>query len=110
MHGQAVADTDHGGNVPVNWRGFGVIFLLMCALFVLRRPDALLNPQFWAEDGNVLFQNQLIHGGWSLAIQPYRGYFILDSRLAAAFATLFPIGWAPLIYNLFSIVIEGLAC
>src|SRR4051812_32270067 len=74
-----------GADISIHWRRFVVTFLLICVVFILRRPDAVLNPQFWAEDGRLLFQSQMIHGGWSLALQPYRGYLIMETRLSAAF-------------------------
>lgn len=112
MQGDETHDTAPSAavQIPFHWGGFATLFVSICFLFILRRPDALLNPQFWAEDGKLLFQSQLIHGGLALAIQPYRGYFIMGTRLAAAFAGCFPIKFAPLIYNLAAIVIEGLAC
>src|ERR1035441_588482 len=54
---------------PFCWSRFVALFLFVCALFVLRRPDALLHPQFWAEDGTLLFQSQLIHGACSSDVQ-----------------------------------------
>ena len=92
-----------------NWH-FAALFLIICALFVLRRPDSVTNPQFWAEDGLVLFQGQLLHGGMAWIFEPYKGYLIVNTKLIAAFGALFPVLYAPLIYDVFAILIASLAC
>lgn len=89
---------------------FAALFIVLCALFVLRRPDSLTNPQFWAEDGHLLFQGQLLHGSAAWIFEPYRGYLIVNTKLVAAFAALFPVVDAPLIYNISAILIASLAC
>src|SRR3954469_13020568 len=47
-----------------------------------RRPDMVLNPQFWAEDGPVFFAQARIHGIAAL-VEPYAGYFHTVLRLVA---------------------------
>src|SRR5258707_11015955 len=84
----------------------GMIFLLL----VLRRPDAITNPQFWAEDGPVFFFGQISHTGLSALMVPYAGYLLGVPRLVAAFAALFPASSAPLIFNLFALAIAAFCC
>jgi len=93
-----------------SWTRFAALFLFLCVLFVLRKPDTLLNPQFWAEDGRLLFHDQLVEGGLAPVVHAYRGYLIVNTRLVAAFAALFPVVYAPLIYNLAAILIAALGC
>jgi len=89
---------------------FGLLFLFIAILFILRRPDAITNPQFWAEDAVLIFRDQFLQGGLTPIFEPYKGYFIVNTRLVGAFASLFPLLWEPLIYNLAAICIAALAC
>ena len=72
-----------------------------------RRPDALLNPQFVAEDGSVFFHDAYQLGLNSL-LMTYGGYFHTLLRLTALFAQFFPLGYAPLIMNLAGITVQVL--
>ncbi|HLK32661.1 MAG TPA: hypothetical protein VKT29_06195 [Terriglobales bacterium] len=86
---------------------FGIVVLAFAAVFVLRRPDCVMNPQFWAEDGSIIFRDQLVKG-WLAALSiPYRGYFPLLGRLVAGPASAFPIRFAPLIYNVCGVLIDS---
>ena len=87
-------------------------FLCFCvvlgALLVMRRPDAIFAAQFWAEDGNIIFFQQFYRQG-SL-FTPIEGYFLLLPRLVGMIADFFPVLWAPLIYNLFGVAIAAVCC
>lgn len=75
--------------------------VLIAAIAVSRRPDAILHPQFWAEDGQVFYHDAYTTGLpalWS----PLGGYFNTLSRLVAAFAVQFPLIAAPAIYAAFA--------
>jgi hypothetical protein len=65
-----------------------------------RRPDVFLNPQFWAEDGNLWYAQAFNDGILSALLTPEAGYFQTISRLVAAFSQIFPLEFAPLIFNL----------
>lgn len=71
-----------------------------------RRPDAILNPQFWAEDGKVWFADAYNHGAIYSFFTPVAGYYQTISRLVAVFAQIFPLGYAPLIFNLAAISVK----
>ncbi len=76
------------------------LLLLACLVYV-RRPEALNNPQFWAEDGGLLFQdNQDL--GLSAIFLP-KGYLLVAQRLLAAVAGFWGAALAPLIYHLFAL-------
>src|SRR5258708_13701706 len=77
---------------------------------MLRWPDAIANPQFWAEDGHVFFRDQIVYGFWGSLILPYHGYLNVIQRLVAALASLFPATYAPLILNLCAFIIWALCC
>jgi hypothetical protein len=92
-------------NRPVTLNGWqhAAIFLFACAVLVTRRPDAILDPQFWAEDGTIFF-SQAYNLGWFHALfHAYAGYFHAIPRLAASLALLAPLSIAPLVTNLIAI-------
>jgi hypothetical protein len=68
-------------------------------LLVLRRTDGVTNPQFWAEDGTVFFQENLKLGCWYTLHTFFRGFPYLGQRLVACVVTPFPIARMPLVYN-----------
>jgi len=68
----------------------------------LRRPDAILSPQFWAEDG-VIFFKQSLENGPSFFI-PHAGYLHLIPRIVAFFSSFASICIIPNIYNYFSVI------
>jgi hypothetical protein len=82
------------------------IILISCGLVVSRRPDALFNPQFFAEDGAVFYQDAYNGGCWKALKTPVVGYLDTISRLTAAAAMLFPIRAAPLVFNLVAIGVQ----
>lgn len=75
-------------------------------LIFSRRPDAILNPQFWAEDGKVWYADAYHHGLIYSLTSPVAGYYQTISRLVAVFAQIFPFAYAPLIFNLAAILIK----
>ncbi len=86
----------------------GVIFLLACAVIISRRPDAVLNAQFWGEDGHVFFADAYNFGWWHALFRTYAGYFHAFPRLGAALSLLTPLALAPLVLNLIAICAEVL--
>jgi hypothetical protein len=76
-----------------------LLLFAVAALLALRKPDALLNPQLWAEDGSVFLveQEQL---GAAAILQPYMGYLHLLPRLTAwSAAQILDPAWWPGWYN-----------
>lgn len=72
-------------------------------IIVSRRSDALLNPQFWAEDGKVWFADAYNYGIIYSFLTPVAGYYQTISRLVAVVTQIFPFAYAPLIFNLTAI-------
>ncbi len=74
-------------------------------ILVLRKPDSLQNPQFFAEDGTIFFigARQL---GLHAFITPYGGYLHLLPRLIAWAAAFFDPLRAPAIYNVAALVFD----
>jgi hypothetical protein len=80
---------------------FTVAFLIVFS----RRPDAILNAQFYAEDGKAWYLEAYLHGLHSL-LMPHTGYLQTLSRTAALIALLFPLSLAPLVMNLCAILVQ----
>src|SRR5437773_11818368 len=75
-------------------------------IVVSRRPDAVSNPQFWAEDGKFWYADAYNTGGIGIFLQPYYGYLHLVPRLTALVAQALPLRLGPLAFNVVAIVIE----
>ncbi len=83
-----------------------VIFLILW----LRRPDSLLNAQFWAEDGGVFFREQILFGFWGTLTRPYSGYLHVIPRIIAALMCQLPVRWVPLGFNAGTLLLESISC
>ena len=75
-----------------------IAFLLLFS----RRPDALLNAQFYAEDGKYWYADAYTFG-WRCLWMPLGGYLNTLSRLIGLLAQLLPLHWAPLAMNLIAL-------
>lgn len=85
----------------------GVMFALCVAALLLKSPDAFGNPQFWAEDGAVFFQQQQPAGGAAAWLQPYAGYLHVLPRLVAWLATFVPLAVVPAVYAYLSLAVNA---
>ena len=89
------------------WLVILVASLVACVLIFLRRPDALLNPQFCAEDGTYYYSQAYNLGGLRALLLPVAGYLLLSARLVALVAMYFPLSWAPAIFNVCAILMQA---
>ncbi|HKA30914.1 MAG TPA: hypothetical protein VKH82_16145 [Candidatus Binatia bacterium] len=89
-------------------RYLGVTALLV-AIIVARRPDAVTNPQFWAEDGYVYFLENLTLGFTHAFSKLYNGYPNLAQRLIAMVGGWVPLATAPRVYTTSAIALTALA-
>ncbi|HEX3105271.1 MAG TPA: hypothetical protein VHQ22_12550 [Terriglobales bacterium] len=96
--------------VPQGWATIlfhGTVFLFGFLIIFSRRPDAILNAQFWAEDGQRWYADAYQFGLRCLLIpDELGGYFHSVSRLAALVSLIFPFSVAPLVMNLCAIAIQ----
>jgi len=92
--------------ITVSWQFHLLLFFIALIILVSRRPDALFQPQFWAEDGTVFYANAYNLGGIRSLFLPLVGYFQTFPRLITAGVQLFPLIWAPLICNLSAMVLQ----
>jgi hypothetical protein len=83
------------------------LFLAAAAIATSRRPDAVLNAQFFAEDGAVWFHDAYNLGLRCLAV-PQASYLHTLTRLIALLALLFPLTQAPLVMNLCAMAVQVL--
>ncbi len=74
-----------------------LVFALVALAALTRRPEAIFEPQFWAEDGKVFYWGQVEGASW---FSPYRNYICFIPRMTASLASMTSATWAPLIYNL----------
>jgi len=72
-----------------------------------RKPDAILNPQFWAEDGRNWFADAYNAGPIISLFTTEAGYYQTISRLVAAVSLVFPLEYAPLVFNASAIFIQS---
>src|SRR5580704_1856824 len=89
---------------------FSLTIAVLFVLLYLRRPDALWNAQFWAEDGEIFYRDQLVNGFWQAVRTPYAGYLDFVPRAVAALASLLPAIWAPLCCNLMALMLAAICC
>jgi hypothetical protein len=81
-----------------------LVFLAALAILFSRRPDALTNPQFMAEDG--LFYQQAYDWPWRSLPVPIAGYYHVVPRLIGLVSLAVPMLWAPLVFNLFALTFQ----
>lgn len=92
-----IADYDRKSN--------GWLTTIMCIVTLcFRKFEAIINPQFWAEDGTVFFVDAY-NQGVECIFNAYAGYLHTYPRLTSIIASYFPIEIAPYIYNGSSILL-----
>ena len=83
-----------------------IIFFTSLIILYLRRPDVLVNAQFWAEDGWAWYA-EMHNLGIASLFHPMNGYFQTISRLTMLITLPFGIINAPLVSNLVSLIIRS---
>lgn len=76
------------------------------AIIILRRPDAITNPQFWAEDGATWYADAYNIGPIKPLFTVANGHFQTIPKLIAAIAQLLPVYSAPFFFNLVAIFLQ----
>ena len=84
-----------------------VVFVSAFLIIFSRRPDAILNAQFFAEDGQRWYADAY-HFGLRCLLMPDElgGYLHTVPRCIALFTLLFPLSLAPLVMNLCAVAIQ----
>lgn len=83
-----------------------LLFMVLALVIVLRKPDALLQPQFWAEEG--FFYPKAYQYGPAALLISHSGYFQTLSQLTAVVSLLFPFKYVPLFFNLVALFFHAL--
>jgi hypothetical protein len=82
-----------------------IVFVAAFVIIVSRRPDAVFNAQFFAEDGVAWFMDAYNLGVRSLLV-PQASYLHTLTRLIALLSVLVPFSFAPLVMNLGAIAVQ----
>ena len=91
---------------------FAIVTIAIVTGTFYREPYAFMRPQFWAEDGTILFLQSYVDG-WAAILRPYAGYFELYQRLVAAVVALLSVRLAPagyLVGNVIAQLVVGWLC
>ncbi len=84
-----------------------VFFGTLVVLF-FRRPDAILNAQFWAEDAEWFQRAVLNNFSPATLIDPYAGYLTFFQRFVAMLSFVVPLELSPLFFNLAALFVQAL--
>lgn len=84
-----------------------VLFVSAFAVIFSRRPDAVLHPQFFAEDG-MWYADAYNIGGIRPLLTPFAGsgYLHTLNRITALLAQFVPLARGPLLFNLVAIAVQ----
>ena len=77
---------------------------------LLRRPETLLRPEFFNEDGQVFYIGTYFGSPLETILRPYAGYLHLVPRLVALLSRLVPVADAPLVTNTAALLITAAVC
>jgi hypothetical protein len=91
------------GSVP-SWV---VVFGLAIVILILRRPEAVLDPRFWAEDRTVFYEQARTYGGLPAVVIPYAGYLHVIPRIVAAPTALLDEASAALVLNVGALLLTA---
>lgn len=87
------------------WAGLGLVYAV---IVVSRRPDALLHPQFYAEDGQAWYADAHNLPALQALLLPLAGYYQLFQRLVAFVLTPVGLAMTPLAYALVAFAVQTL--
>jgi hypothetical protein len=82
--------------------------LFAAVLVISRRPDAVTNAQFWAEDGTVFYANVYAHGLFATLVVPVGGYLNVLPVLVTGASQMVPLTIAALAMNVGAIAVQVL--
>ena len=85
-----------------------LIAALLTLLVVVRSPENLATPQFYAEDGRLFFQEAYNDGFLAPLTRPTAGYLNTLPRLMSGAALLVPLEQAPLVVAILALLVQML--
>jgi hypothetical protein len=89
-------------------RAWLILVFAGIVLIAARLGRYWLDPSFFAEDGSVFFQDQMIFG-WRGLFKTYAGYFHLIPRMLASAMAVLPIHWQPMAYSIAGVMVQSVA-
>jgi hypothetical protein len=89
------------------WTAAYIVAMLIAGagLVIGRRPEAVTNPQFWAEDGRYWFADAY-NLGIRAVLKSDEGYLLTLPRLVAAPVAGLSLSHAALVFNLVGIAVQ----
>lgn len=84
----------------------GTVLVVAALLIISRRPEAIVDPQFWAEDGKTWYADAYNEGPFSSLLLTYGGYFVVIYRLIGSFSLLLPFQDVPLFFNVCALAFQ----
>lgn len=87
------------------WAGLGLVY---AAIVVSRRPDALVHPQFYAEDGQAWYADAHNLPALQALFLPLAGYYQFFQRFVAFVLTPISLTMTPLVYALVAFTVQML--
>ncbi len=91
------------GRLVSYWPVLAFAFVVLA----LRRPDILLSPQQWAEDGPVWFQQAYNDGPLQALLRTHTSYFQTFSRLVFGISTALPLEHVPVFGNVNALLVRA---
>ena len=79
-------------------------------LLWLRRPEALVTPRLWAEDGTVFYATYLTDGTIRSLFEPHYGFLNVIPRLLTALVGSAPAAQIPQIFTAMALAGAALSC
>lgn len=79
---------------------------LVIALTIIRCPELLLSPRFFAEEGTTYFAGAYRNSFIGNIFSAHYGYYTLYNQLATSLARLAPLEHAPLVTTLMSLLLQ----
>ena len=104
---RAATSRREGGSEILESAPLWLLSVLILAAIAFRRPDALFNAQFFAEDGAIFFAQAYNYGPFHALFRAHVGYFATFERVAVVIAMAFPLRYAPLILNVIALMCEA---
>lgn len=85
-----------------------LLTVAVSVVIILRRPELLYIPRFWAEEGSTFFAYAFNNGFLTNLVSSHYGYFTLYNNLATSTAALFPLETAPLVTTWLALVAQSI--
>lgn len=82
------------------------ISVMVIALNIVRCPELLLYPRFFAEEGSTYFSGAFQKSFLANIFSAHYGYYTLYNQLATSCAKLAPLEYAPLVTTLMSLFVQ----